>query len=270
MKKIGFIGAGKMATALGRGIVQAGLAAAADVAAFDPNADSQAQFREAVGAVSFEDSNAQVSEKADVLIVAVKPGMVAHVLGEIANSLGDGTLVISIAAGIRLEAIEKCLGPDARLVRVMPNTPCLVGKGASAYCIGGRATEEDAELVESLLGAVGVVCRVDESLMDAVTGLSGSGPAFVYMIIQSLRDGGIHEGLPVPVATTLAVQTVLGTAEMVLQTGEHPSSLRDKVTSPGGTTIAGIHALEKSGLRGALMGAVIAASERSAELGAKK
>ena len=259
-----------MATALGRGIVGAGLAGPADIVAFDPSAESETQFREAVGDVSFEDSNSLVARKADILIVAVKPGMVATVLEEIADSVGPDTLVISIAAGITLATIGSRLRPDARLVRVMPNTPCLVGKGASAYCIGGKATDEDAATVEALLNAVGVVCRVDESLMDAVTGLSGSGPAFVYMIIQSLRDGGVHEGLPVPVATTLAVQTVLGTAEMVLQTGEHPGSLRDKVTSPGGTTIAGIHALEKAGLRGALMDAVITASKKSAALGAKK
>jgi pyrroline-5-carboxylate reductase len=154
-----------------------------------------------------------------------------------------------------------------RLVRVMPNTPCLVGQGACGYCLGENATAEDGRLVEQLLGSVGLAYRVDEKLLDAVTGLSGSGPAFVYMVVEALSDGGVRMGIPRPVATALAAQTVRGAAEMVLATGEHTGVLKDRVTSPGGTTIAGIQALESGGLRAALMAAVEAATRRSIELG---
>jgi pyrroline-5-carboxylate reductase len=175
--------------------------------------------------------------------------------------------VVSIAAGITLRQLAEGLGSHCRLVRVMPNTPCLVGASASAYCPGDKATAEDVAVVDCLLNAVGRAFRVPEHLLDAVTGLSGSGPAFVYLMIEALSDGGVRVGLPRDVATALAAQTVLGSAKMVLETNLHPGTLKDMVASPGGTTIAGLHALERGGVRGALMDAVEAATKRSQELG---
>jgi len=265
-QKIGMIGAGQMATALARGLLNAGLVKAEGLLASDPSPEARKRFGEATGGIATED-NLRVAREADVVFLAVKPQQVAPVLAELAGVLGAEKLVVSIAAGVTLRRLCAGLGEQARLVRVMPNTPCLVGQGASAYCLGPNATEEDARLVERLLGAVGVVCRVEEKLMDAVTGLSGSGPAFVYVIIEAMSDAGVKVGLPRQVAIRLAAQTVLGAAKMVLQTGEHPGVLKDRVASPGGTTIAGLSVLERGALRGTLIAAVEAATQRSAELG---
>jgi pyrroline-5-carboxylate reductase len=177
-----------------------------------------------------------------------------------------GKLVISIVAGLDSQALETAAGPDVRVVRVMPNTPALVGQGAAAYSLGNRATEGDAVLVEKILRGVGLAVRVKESLLDAVTGLSGSGPAYVFTVIEALADGGVLMGLPRDLALKLAAQTVAGAAAMVRDTGEHPAVLRDQVTSPGGTTIAGLEELESGGLRSALISAVRAATERSRQL----
>ena len=263
---IGFIGAGQMATALGQGFVRAGLIAAEDLVAADPSAEARKRFAETTGGRTTED-NPEVAAGADVLLLAVKPQQMAGVLAGLRGKVTERHLVISIAAGIRLEVLAAGLGEEVRLVRVMPNTPCLVGKGASGYCTGPTATADDARLVEQLLGAVGIAHCVEEKLMDAVTGLSGSGPAFVYVMIEALSDGGVRMGLPRVAATALAAQTVLGAAQMVLATGDHPGVLKDRVTSPGGTTIAGIKALESAGLRAALIDAVEAAARRSIELG---
>jgi pyrroline-5-carboxylate reductase len=188
-------------------------------------------------------------------------------LTEIRPAVGTQHLVVSIAAGITLRQLAEGLGSEQRLVRVMPNTPCLLGASASGFSPGEAATAEDAALVQRLLDAVGRAFRLPEHLLDAVTGLSGSGPAFVYVMIEALSDGGVRVGLPRDVATALAAQTVLGAARMVLETGTHPGALKDMVASPGGTTIAGLHALERGGVRGALMDAVEAATLRATELG---
>jgi pyrroline-5-carboxylate reductase len=209
-----------------------------------------------------------VAAAADVIFLAVKPQQMGEVLSRLHGQLGGGKLVVSIAAGVRLAVLAEGLGREVRLVRVMPNTPCLVGKGASAYCLGQRATPQDGELVRQLLSAVGVVYAVEENLMDAVTGLSGSGPALVYVMIDALADGGVRMGLPRPVALGLAAQTLLGAAEMVLATGDHPAVLKDRVASPGGTTMAGLQALEAGAVRAALIAAVEAATRRSVELAA--
>jgi pyrroline-5-carboxylate reductase len=211
-------------------------------------------------------SNRDVTERSDVLILAVKPQSMAPVLAELRSVVTDGHLVVSIAAGVPLAALAAGLGPSCRLIRVMPNTPALVGAGASGYCLGPNATADDEAVVRACLGSVGRAYRVPESLLDAVTGLSGSGPAFVYLMIEALSDGGVRVGLPRDVATALAAQTLLGAAQMVLETGLHPGVLKDQVASPGGTTIAGLHALERGGLRAALIDAVQAATRRSAEL----
>jgi pyrroline-5-carboxylate reductase len=265
-KRIGFIGAGQMATALGAGFVRAGLVKPASLFAADPLPEAAAHFAQTTGGRALA-SNVEVARCAEVLFLAVKPQQMARVVAELKGKIGPDTLVISIAAGVRLAVLEQGLGENLRLVRVMPNTPCLIGQGASAYCLGSKATADDGELVQTLLSAVGLAVAVEEKLLDAVTGLSGSGPAFVYVMIEALSDGGVRMGLPRSVAAALAAQTVLGAAQMVRATGEHPGVLKDRVASPGGTTIAGLLALEQAGLRGGLMAAVEAATRRSMEMG---
>lgn len=265
-QRIGLIGAGQMAAALGQGFVKAGLVATENLLAADPSDDARRRFVEATGGRATSD-NAQVAAASDVLFLAVKPQQMAPVMAELRVKLSPEQLVVSIAAGIRLASLAEGLGRDVRLVRVMPNTPCLVGQGACGFSLGPTATAADGQLVEQLLGAIGLAFRVEEKLLDAVTGLSGSGPAFVYLIIEALSDGGVRMGLPRPIATALAAQTVRGAAEMVALTGEHPAVLKDRVTSPGGTTIAGLQAMESGGVRAALMAAVEAATRRAIELG---
>ena len=264
----GFVGSGKMATALVQGMIRAGTARAEDLAASDPLPEAREALAREAGITPLA-SNVELADRSDVLVLAVKPQSLPGVMAELKPAVGADHLVISIAAGVSLATLAKGLGPAVRLVRVMPNTPALVGEGASGYCLGPNATGEDEETVRACLKAVGIAHRVPESALDAVTGLSGSGPAFVYVIIEALSDGGVRMGLPRDVATALAAQTVMGAARMVLETGLHTGTLKDQVTSPGGTTIAGIHALERGGLRAALIDAVEAATRRSAELAAE-
>jgi len=264
---IGFLGAGKMATALARGFVRAGLVAPGQVAASDPSAAARAAFAKEVGA-KVTASNAEVVKSAAVLVLAVKPDQVGGVVGEIRELLTEKHCVISIAAGVPLAKLEAGLGAGARLIRVMPNTPALVGASATAFALGKSARPADGELAQKLFSAVGVAFQVKEALLDAVTGLSGSGPAYAYLFIEGLSDGGVAAGLPRDIATRLAAQTVLGSARMVLETGLHPGVLKDMVTSPGGTTIEGLHELEKGKMRGTLISAVRAAAEKSKKLGA--
>lgn len=262
---IGFIGAGQMARALASGFVKSGLVAGERIVAADPLQPALKAFQKAIPKARALADNAGVAQAADVIFLATKPQHIGEALSQIQASTG-GKLVISIAAGVNLKTLAATLA-DARLVRVMPNTPCLIGQSASGYCLGPRATAGDAQLVGHLLGAVGRAFAVDEKLLDAVTGLSGSGPAFVYVMIEALADGGVRMGLPREVALALAAQTVRGAAQMVLETGDHPAVLKDRVASPGGTTIAGLQALETGGLRGTLIAAVEAATRRSIELG---
>ncbi len=264
--RIGFLGAGKMATALARGWISAGLVSAEALLASDPLPAARESFSREVGATATSD-NREVVANSDVLVFAVKPQSMKGLLADIRPAVTPKHLIVSIAAGITLSQIAEGLGPDRRLIRVMPNTPCLVSASASAYAAGESATKEDTALVDRLLNAVGRAFPLPESLLDAVTGLSGSGPAFVYVMIEALSDGGVRVGLPRDAATALAAQTVFGAAKMVLETGAHPAVLKDMVASPGGTTIAGLHALERGGLRAALIDAVEAATQRSVELG---
>lgn len=264
--KIGFLGAGKMATALAKGFVRAQLTDPAGLLASDPIAGAQSHFFEETGAKA-GNSNIDVARFANILILAVKPNQVGEVLAEIRPHLTASHLVISIAAGVPLARMEKFLGESARVVRVMPNTPALIGLSASAFALGKAATKEDAETTETLFSAVGIAFELKEALLDAVTGLSGSGPAYVYMMIEALSDGGVAAGLPRDVATKLAAQTVMGSAKMVLETKLHPGVLKDMVTSPGGTTIEGVHEMEKGGVRAALINAVRSASDKSRKLG---
>jgi pyrroline-5-carboxylate reductase len=264
--RIGFLGAGRMATALARGWVTAGLAAAEQVLASDPLPSAREAFA-AGSALRATADNREVVRHADLLVLAVKPQAMPALLAEVRSEVRPSQLVLSIAAGITLRQLAEGLGPGRRLVRVMPNTPCLIRASASAYSPGEGVSAEDIALVDRLFNAVGKAFRLPEAQLDAVTGLSGSGPAFVYLVIEALSDGGVRMGLPREVATALAAQTVLGSARMVLETGMHPGALKDMVASPGGTTIAGLHALERGAVRGALMDAVEAATLRSRELG---
>ncbi|MGA2436321.1 MAG: pyrroline-5-carboxylate reductase [Bryobacteraceae bacterium] len=263
---IGFLGAGKMATALAQGFVKAGFVTGRQIIASDPSDTARAAFAKAVGAKTTA-SNPEAVKFAQVLILAVKPDQAGGVLAGIRDHFTQKHLLVSIAAGVPLAKLEAGLGAGARLIRVMPNTPALVGASASAFAPGKSALAGDGELAQRLLSSVGVAFQVKESLLDAVTGLSGSGPAYVYLFIEGLSDGGVAAGLPREVATKLAAQTVLGAAKMVLETGQHPGALKDMVASPGGTTIEGIHELEKGKLRGTLMSAVRAATEKSKKLG---
>jgi len=264
--KIGFLGAGKMATALAQGFINARLVKASQLGAADPFDAARKHFTAATGAKTFA-ANLEAAQAAKVLILATKPDQVAAALAEISGAFTKNHLLISIAAGVSLAKLENALPAGARVIRVMPNTPALVGAGASAFALGQNATVADGELAQKLLSAVGMALPVKESLLDAVTGLSGSGPAYVYQFIEALSDGGVASGLPRDIATKLAAQTVLGGAKMVLETGQHPGALKDQVTSPGGTTIEGVHELEKGKLRATVINAVRAATEKSKKLG---
>ncbi|MCC6492321.1 MAG: pyrroline-5-carboxylate reductase [Pirellulales bacterium] len=267
MKTLGFIGAGRMATALATGCIKAGLVPAPGVLASDPVAEARHKFAAAAPGARLVDSNGGVLADADTVILAVKPQMMSRVLGDIRQHAQPRHLFVSIAAGVTLARLAEGLPSGARLIRVMPNTPCLVGLGASCYSRGATATPDDAESVRRLLTSVGQAFEVEESQLDAVTGLSGSGPAFVYTVIEALAQGAIAQGLAADLALKLAAQTAAGAAAMVQQTGLTPAELRDQVASPGGTTLAGLEALGRRDAAGALQAAVEAATRRSRELG---
>lgn len=261
---IGLVGAGKMATALAVAWKQRGLLR--HLVASDPHPAAREAFAKATGAKVMED-NAGVIRQADVVILAIKPQKLEEVMAPLRGTPELSKLVISILAGASTAKLEMALG-HGRVVRVMPNTPCLVGESATGFCLGAGALATDAEVARVLFGAVGRVVELPEGQLDAVTGLSGSGPAYVFQVIEALADGGVLSGLPRDVATVLAAQTVLGAAKMVLETGRHPGQLKDDVASPAGTTIAGLLAMEQGGVRAALMNAVASATRRSRELGA--
>lgn len=264
--KIGFIGAGNMAEAMIKGL-QASFSGL-NIAVSDAGVERLELMRTVYGIESVTKDNLKVADFADVLVIAVKPQVISAVLKEIKDRV-RGKIIVSIAAGVTTSAIEEITGADVKIVRVMPNTPALVLCGASAVCAGRTAGEKELAVVKEMLSAVGECIVTDESKMDAVTGLSGSGPAYVYQFIEALSDAGVKMGLARQDATALAAQTVMGAAKMVLDTGRHPGELKDAVTSPGGTTIAGLHELEKGGFRAAVMNAVETAAKRSIELGKK-
>jgi len=260
--KLGVIGCGKMGSALVEGAIRAGAVTASQVSGCDPSPQAAQAFAAATGA-RLVDGIAAL--EADTFLLCTKPQHAAAALA--ALPAGDA-LVISVAAGLDTAFLERHAPAGIRVVRCMPNTPALVGQGAAAFCRGSAATSGDADTARLLLGSVGLAVELPESLMDAVTGLSGSGPAFVYIMIEAMADGGVRAGLPRAESLRLAAQTVLGAATMVLQSGLHPGALKDMVASPGGTTIAGLAELEKHGMRSAFIEAVHAAARRSAELGA--
>lgn len=254
-----------MAEALIKGLLAGGFPAER-VMASEPSEIRRSHLAETF-AIGLTTDNIEVLRKSEIIVLAIKPQIATEVLEEIAGEYSNEKLIVSILAGISCATIEKYFQGAPRVVRVMPNTPALVGEGASAVCRGHNASQDDLQLVKQLFEAVGKVQVIDERQMDAVTGLSGSGPAYIYTVIEALADGGVREGLRRDVAHALAVQTVVGAALMVRETGVHPAILRDQVCSPGGTAITGVSTLEKNGLRTTLMEAVSAAAARSRELG---
>ncbi len=263
--KIGFIGGGAMAGSLLAGLSGSGAVAPRDLYVSDVNGERLEQLRESLNINTLCD-NGKLVRLTDVVVLAVKPGVVLPVLMEAAGSFKAGQTVISIAAGISVKKLESAAGGNAALVRVMPNTPALVGAGVSAVCPGTGARREDVERALAIFGAVGRAVEVSESMMDAVTGLSGSGPAYMFVILEALADAGVRMGLPRDVASLLAAQTMMGSAKMMLETGRHPGQLKDMVTTPGGTTVEGLYVMESRGIRGIMMGTVEAATGRSREI----
>lgn len=265
-KRISFLGGGNMAEALIKGMLSSGVVNPALITATDISSMRLDHLKKRYGII-VQDDNRTAAENAEVVMLCVKPQAMDRLMAEIALVVDRTKLVISIAAGVTIERVEKALPKGPRVIRAMPNTPALVLAGAAALSPGGSATDADISVAQEIFGAIGRTAIVEERLMDAVTGLSGSGPAYVFTVIEALADAGVKAGLPRSTALELSAQTVLGAAKMLLETGEHPGRLRDMVTSPGGTTIAGLHELEKGGLRAVLMNAVEAATARSKDLG---
>lgn len=267
-KKLSFLGGGNMAEAIVRGLIRSGTAPADRITMTGRRADRLDELSKGYG-VHVTRDNAAAAASADVVILSVKPQAMVEMLDQVASSIGPGQLVISVAAGVPMAALERKLGPASRVVRSMPNTPALVGQGACAIAGGKHATPADMDLAKQLFDAVGLTVVVEEYLLDAVTGLSGSGPAYLFLIIEALSDAGVKVGLPRRTAQQLAAQTVMGSARLQIETGIHPGQLKDQVTSPGGTAIAGLHTLEAGGLRTTLINAVESATHRARELGAE-
>ncbi|ELT92400.1 hypothetical protein CAPTEDRAFT_225475 [Capitella teleta] len=263
--KVGFIGAGLMAQALCRGFIGSALVRPTQILASDVNRGKLRAMREL--GVETTLSNTDVVRDNEIVILAVKPYIVGKVLREVAPMVHKNSLIVSVAAGITLASMENILPPKTRVVRVMPNTPAIVQSGASVYTLGTSANGEDSDLVTEMLNCVGLVEQMPEYLMDAVTGLSGNGPAYGYVIIQALADGGVKMGLNRDQSTRLAAQLLLGSAKMVLETKGHPEALKDQVCSPGGTSAHALHQMEKAGLRSALIDGVEAGTKRSKEIG---
>jgi pyrroline-5-carboxylate reductase len=264
-KKIGIIGAGAMGGALCRGLINAGAAPASAILISDPHTEHLNALAKSMG-VRCTGDNAQVASESDILVLAVKPHTVPAVLNDI-KQMQPGQLLISIAAGVRIATIEHALANPVPIIRAMPNTAAQVNAGACAYAGGTHASDADLAAAAAIFQSVGTAIQVDERMMDAVTALSGSGPAYVYLMIEALVDGGVKAGLPRDMAHQLASQTVLGAAKMVIETGLHPAQLKDMVATPSGTTITALAALEHAGFRAALIDAVERAAIRSAELG---
>jgi pyrroline-5-carboxylate reductase len=263
---IGFIGAGNRAEALIRGLVRGGHVPATSIVASAPRKERLDELKREYG-IDVTTRNSEVVQRCGVVVLSVKPQILSKVLVEVGPQIKAGTLVVSIAAGVDTETIEESLTDGVRVVRAMPNTPALVGAGATAVSAGKHASEADLATARAMFDAVGITVELEEGQLDAVTGLSGSGPAYIFLILEALADAGVKVGLSRRNAQRLAAQTVMGSAKLLLETDEHPGKLKDMVTSPGGTAIAGLHTLEEGGLRTTLINAVETATKRARELG---
>jgi pyrroline-5-carboxylate reductase len=267
-RRLGFLGGGAMGEALAAGALAAGVPAA-QLAVADPDPSRREHLGREHGIATHADNGAVV-DASDVVVLAVKPGLVGAVLADLPEAAAARPLWLSIAAGVPIARLEDALPAGARVVRAMPNTPALVGAGATAYVANAAATEEDRAVAQALFGGVGLAWEAPaEEVLDAVTGVSGSGPAYVFVFLEALSDAGVRMGLPREAASALATQTVLGAARLARETGRHPATLKDQVTSPGGTTIAALERLEAGGFRAAIHEAVAAATRRSRELGSR-
>lgn len=267
--RLGLIGCGQMGEALLRGLLAAGLVAPESVQAADPDPERLRLMVQRYGVRAAQD-NRSAAKGADVLVLAVKPQSVNELFAQLRNAVSDRTLVVSVITGVRLVRLEAELGDRSRVVRAVPNTPALVGSGMTAVAAGARVSADDLRTAVELFNAVGTTLVVEERQLNAVTGLSGSGPAYAFVVIEALADGGVKAGLTRDVALQLAARTLSGAAQLLLETGEHPGQLKDRVASPGGTTIAGLRELEAGGVRAALINAVEAATRRATELGQGK
>ncbi|CQR74605.1 Pyrroline-5-carboxylate reductase [Sporomusa ovata DSM 2662] len=264
-KQIGFIGGGAMAESIIRGILHAELVMPSQIMVNDISCERLAYLNSTFAIATTPDSQ-EIIKQSDIVFLTVKPQVIANVIDTIAPLVPKTTIVVSVAAGVTIATLQSKLA-EVPIIRVMPNTPVAVGEGISAMALGKYATKAISDPVAEVFASVGRVVTVSEDSMDAVTGLSGSGPAYAFVLIDALADAGVRVGLPRQTSILLAAQTLMGAAKMVLETNEHPAKLRDMVTSPGGTTIAGVHVLEQKGVRAALIDAVVAATERSREMG---
>jgi len=264
-RTIAFLGAGNMAEAMIRGLLRGSHFAPEQITASGPREERMTELRERFGIRTTTDNREAVA--ADIVVLSIKPQILSRVLAEVGGAIRPDALVISIAAGVPISAIESRLSSGARVIRAMPNTPALVDAAATAIAGGEHASESDMEDARKIFDSIGITVTLDESLLDAVTGLSGSGPAYVFLILEALSDAGVKVGLSRRTSQLLAAQTLLGSAKLLLETNEHPGKLKDMVTSPGGTAITGLHTLENGGVRTTLINAVEAATKRSKELG---
>ena len=262
---IAVVGAGHMAGALIGGMIRSKLVPAKSIVATRRSPEALQELQKKWGVRTSADNKKAVAE-ADIVILAVKPQMAKTVMAQLAGAIRKDQLVISVMAGITTAAIAKALRTDGPIVRAMPNTPCQVDAGATAICAGAHAGEKDLARAEAVFGSVGIVAVLPETALDAVTGLSGSGPVYIYMVIEAMIDGGVKMGIPRGIAAKLAAQTVFGAAKLVIESGKHPAILKDEVTTPGGTAISAIHVLESKGLRSVLIDGIEAAAKRSQEL----
>lgn len=263
--KLGFIGCGNMASAMLGGIIKNNIIASSDIISSDLNETSLEIAKDTLG-IQVTTDNKDVVEQSDIIVLSVKPQFYGSVINEIKGLIKDNQIIITIAPGQTLDGLKTTFGRELKIVRTMPNTPALVGEGITAMCYNENVTEEEVELVASILAGFGKVEIVTENLMDAVVGVSGSSPAYVFMFIEALADGAVAAGMPRNKAYTFAAQAVLGSAKMVLETGKHPGELKDMVCSPGGTTIEAVRVLEKEGFRSSVMEAVKACIDKARSL----
>ncbi len=269
-KKIAVIGGGNMGMALARGILQTNWAKPERIMIAEPLKEKLEAIKTTAHGIKTSHSNIEAASWADVILLSIKPQIMGHVLDEIKPAVKDSKLIITVAAGISTGMIEKRIGGKVPVVRAMPNIAAVVREAATAICLGKYASEQDQATARHIFESVGMVVDVDEELMDAVTGLSGTGPMYVFQILEGLSDAGVKVGLSRDVANALAVQTLIGSSKLIKETKEHPAKLKDLVTSPGGTAISALHSLEKNGLKALLIDAVEVAAKRSAELGAQR
>ncbi|MBC1424189.1 pyrroline-5-carboxylate reductase [Listeria seeligeri] len=266
MKKIGFIGAGNMGTAMIRGLAKTDYINRKDLFVCGRKIEKLQPLETEFQGIQLTTSIEELAEQADIIILSVKPYTIPEVLTSIKNKLSKDKIIISVAAGVTIQDLENLTTKETKIVRVMPNTPALVGEAMSSITPNGSVTAEETEIITTIFASFGKAEVVPENLMDAVVGVSGSSPAYVYMFIEALADGAVLNGLPRDKAYKFAAQAVLGAAKMVLETGEHPGKLKDMVTSPGGTTIEAVKSLEDSGFRSAVINAVQAAAVKNSNM----